>query len=526
MKKMIFLPIALLSLASCTGNFEDYNKRDQYGLTPEELTRIPAGAQNLKALATWIMPDQENGWQMDMDLAGAYSGYNGTTHPAFMNDYNAYTPRYGWEQYPYRDTYGNHLYADFNAIKALDPDNLDRPEYALASIMRVAITQRLTDMYGALPYSKVNGIDLNIPYDSQRDLYETMCSDLQRAAGILEALPQDFTKYKVFDPIYQGDMKAWARYARSLVLRMAVHMRAVNTAKARELAEWAVSNGVIETNAQNAVKASIDNPAYKVAVSWGDSGVGADIVSYLKAFQDPRLEKMVAPAPGRVGDQYFGLPMGNTVGAKSDQGATMFSKPNITKTSPIYILTAAEVAFLKAEGALFGWNMGGEDAEALYKKGVALSMEQWGITDSSVVDTYLAVTDTRGAYIDPQYPQLNNANFSSAITVSWASAGGDQEKQLARIITQKWIAGFPYQTIEAWTEWRRTGYPNFTPSLTNNSAGEVEDIHQDAQGRDRGGMRRNRYSQDEKLQNGANINNALQEIGGVDSRGADLWWAR
>jgi len=35
------------------------------------------------------------------------------------------------------------------------------------------------------------------------------------------------------------------------------------------------------------------------------------------------------------------------------------------------------------------------------------------------------------------------------------------EQQIKAIITQKWFAMDGNQNIEAWTEWRRTGYPDF-----------------------------------------------------------------
>jgi hypothetical protein len=46
------------------------------------------------------------------------------------------------------------------------------------------------------------------------------------------------------------------------------------------------------------------------------------------------------------------------------------------------------------------------------------------------------------------------------------------EENLERIITQKWIAMFP-EGQEAWSEFRRTGYPKLYPIAENNSLGDV-----------------------------------------------------
>ena len=58
---------------------------------------------------------------------------------------------------------------------------------------------------------------------------------------------------------------------------------------------------------------------------------------------------------------------------------------------------AAEAAFLRAEGALKGWNMGG-DAKTFYEKGVRLSFEEFGVSGA---DDYLAdATSIPGNYVD------------------------------------------------------------------------------------------------------------------------------
>ena len=53
----------------------------------------------------------------------------------------------------------------------------------------------------------------------------------------------------------------------------------------------------------------------------------------------------------------------------------------------------------------------------------------------------------------------------SIITVKWNEAD-DVEKKLERIITQKYLALFP-DGQEAWSEWRRTGYPRQIPPVNN-----------------------------------------------------------
>ena len=127
--------------------------------------------------------------------------------------------------------------------------------------------------------------------------------------------------------------------------------------------------------------------------------------------------------------------------------------------------------------------------------------------------------------MDPIQPDHSNPDFKSDVTVAWDSANGDVEAEKAMIATQKWIALFPYNTIEAWAEWRRTGYPNLLPALVNKSGGAVEDIHR-VNGRDRGGMRRLTFPQSEYENNKEGLQSGLQDLGGEDSYATDLWWAK
>ena len=64
-------------------------------------------------------------------------------------------------------------------------------------------------------------------------------------------------------------------------------------------------------------------------------------------------------------------------------------------------------------------------------------------------------------YIDP-IDASNNYQSPITIGVKW-NAGDSDETKLEKIITQKYIALFPY-SFEAWTEMRRTGYPKTLPT--------------------------------------------------------------
>lgn len=518
MKKFLYFIATACVFSACTDNFEKYN-RNQYGISAEELARIPQGGNQLIDLQKLVLPEQENSYQMAFDMLSGYGGYSTTS---FTADYQVYNPRANWVNYIFDDTNAK-IYKAFNDLKSSAKADFSKDYYALGVILRAGIVHWLADIYGGLPYSQQEEGKQQIPYDTQRDLYLNLCQDISRAVQGLQQVDISNRQYQPFDQVYEGDMSKWIKYANSLLLRMAIRMQKVAPEQAKQYAEQAVANGVILANSENAQLKTADNPVLKMSANWGDSRVNAEITEYMNAFSDPRRAKYFTEVGQRnAGKKFFGSRTGaNGIITKPDP---RYSLPNVAKNSPIVWISAAEVAFLRAEGVLIGWNVGnGKSAEELYKEGIKLSFEQW---NANGYDEYILNQSKRGAFVDELQPQYN-ADFSSDISVNWNDANNNTQKQLARIITQKWIAMFPYGGLEAWAEWRRTGYPNFLPAVENKSAGVVQSITQDAQGRDRGGMRRLPYST--KEYSGANlkvVQEAVQDLQGPDNGGTDLWWAR
>jgi hypothetical protein len=85
---------------------------------------------------------------------------------------------------------------------------------------------------------------------------------------------------------------------------------------------------------------------------------------------------------------------------------------------------------------------------------------------------------------------------------------------LEKIITQKWIAGFP-EGYNAWAEWRRTGYPKLFPIVKNDSQGAISTEF---------GVRRLPFSSAEKSGNQDGVADAVQKLGGPDTGATRLFW--
>ena len=173
-------------------------------------------------------------------------------------------------------------------------------------------------------------------------------------------------------------------------------------------------------------------------------------------------------------------------------------------------MRASEVYFLRAEAALV-W--GGEfgSADELYKQGIAMSFQENGISAS--VDNYMNSDEIP---VKHDFGGRYSCSFAAHHAVT-AKFEGDQEEKLEKIIIQKWIALFP-NGQEAWTEWRRTGYPDLNPVMVNEGSFQGATVE--------GGGRRMIYpasfKDTEELKAALQLFNNGQ--GGEDKSSTRLWW--
>lgn len=510
--------VSLLITGSCMDN--DIN-RNPFETTQEEMERDNYNVgSKLKTLESQVIPTQEHLYQfMEAMCGGSYGGYFSETRTGWGEKFSTYNPKSDWLQGAFSTVFTN-TYPNYRKLMKLK----DAPvPQAIAKVLRVAIMHRTTDMFGPIPYSKIvvegEAAALSAPYDSQKDIYTQMFIELDEAdKALIENSNLDPSALKKLDDVYYGSVEKWRKYLHSLQLRMAIRLSYVPEMKdeARRIAEAAVAAGVITDNADNALFHVAENRSALCFNSWNDYRVGADIICYMNGYQDPRREKYFTLGKSKDKDNkpiedFYGMRIGTQpTGVSDDDIIKTYSNRRMSATDPYTWMTAAEVAFLRAEGALRGWAMGGE-AKDLYEQGIALSFTQHGVSGA---ETYVANTKlVPAAYADPL--GIASTSAPSGITIAWNSdpQGDHFEENLERIITQKWIAIFPLG-IEAWSEHRRTGYPKMLPIVDNKSKfPELTDI----------GIRRLPYPSNEYSLNGGHVEEAVQMLGG-DNINIRLWW--
>lgn len=507
-KGLVALAAGSLFFSACTAGFEDINdpkealNAQQLGVDNTNMTSFIA------KLINQAFPEQENAYQMNMDLIGnqlgrymtyTVSGWNGKNFAVF----NAPD---GWVRYPFRDVRPNVESAVAEIVQLLGESNYAEDlNYNWALILRAHAFLHLTDKYGPMPF----GYDKNNlgTYNSQEVIYKGLLADLNAAISYLTRNNPGNLNV-TGDKIYGGDMAKWLKFANSLKLRIAIRMRYAEPALAKQSAEEAVNAGVIESNDDNALRYYSPRGLYKTSVEWGDSRMAAEIDVYMNGYGDPRLPKYFSEASEVTTRPYIGSLVGANIGSK-DRAVKLYSAANTTKEQAGIWMTAAEMYFCRAEGALAGWSNMGGSTEELYKQGVQASFAQWGAGDAT---TYLSSSAMPAAYTDATGGYGIGLPAPSTITPAWDDRASDEVK-LQRLITQKWIALFP-NGQEAWSEIRRTGYPM------------IFDIQTSKNGYSEKVPNRIPFDSEERVNNPSGYAAGVAALGGADNYSTKMWWQK
>lgn len=508
--KHITLGAALLMLAGgCTDKFEEYNT-NQYQIHEADPATL------MKSMIETIVNIQQNDSQMMDQMVGQLGGYLCCSNTWSGTNFGTFNPSDAWSAGPWNTPFEK-IYGNFFQIQ--EATNSTGHYYAFACMIRAITMLRVADCYGPLPYSQVKKGNFYVAYDSQEEVYKHILEDLANAASVLYDYYVGISGFAPLgsnDPVFGGNYASWAKLANSMRLRVAMRISNAWPDMAKEAAEAAVADkaGLIETNADNAMMdcGTQTNPYQLAAVSWGDLRVNANIVDYMNAYNDPRMPKYFnkSTMTGKT-DQYVGMRTGDS---NFDKGAaSAFSTPAISGSDKLLVFCAAETAFLRAEGILRGWNVGNKSAKEYYETGINLSMEQYTVA----ADDYLAIDQAPVVSHASDDVQNAPASITNTVSVKWDDNDNSLTgKNFQRIITQKWIANYPLG-MEAWAEYRRTGYPELYPCIDNLSDCGVSSIR---------GMRRLSFPYTEAQNNTANYNQGVAELGGADNEATDLKWAK
>ena len=355
--------------------------------------------------------------------------------------------------------------ADYIEKKASAEENMDY-FVAAAKILKAFGFEKLVDAYGDVPYSEAfKGVNNFFPkYDDGQAIYNDLLKQVDSAIMLIQNAGVDAITLGQNDVMYQGDMDKWLKFANTLKLRMLIRESGVIKDGVKDAMANTVAIGFITEDAD--VNPGYLNTAGKQSPMWSRYATspggslysdgynylraGGAALEFLKNNSDPRLFKIYAPkgiSPDKPAfftyepdaSKYLGVYYGDRATA-SDLGTTGTSGLGNGILSgfdaPATLISASQSYFLQAEAALKGWING--DPKELYESGITASFKSLGFSDED------AVTEAE-AY----YSQAKDL-------VGWDAS----TNKLKAIITQKWISMAYLHSIEAWSEYRRTGYPD------------------------------------------------------------------
>ncbi len=321
-------------------------------------------------------------------------------------------------------------------LTAITRSELGNDSYtAVAEILKAWTFLLLTNLYGDIPYTEY-ATTTTPAYDSQETVLRGLLADLSSAATLLSQSREGISG----DLVYGGDLTKWLKLANSLRLRIALELADRDEATAREIIAAAYSNR------QNLISGNDDNFSFRFTASpqwnpWAsafsardDQRVSKTLVDKLTELGDPRLPVFAQLPQDTSVDHYAGAGNGLSADAANNQGFYKVSRPGtafLADDAPAVFFTYAEVLFSFAEAAARGFI--NADAAALYSQAVSASLKQYGADEEEI----------------REYLQKDGVKYDAA---RWYESIG----------WQKWIA-FYGQGPDAFTDWRRLGYPTLTP---------------------------------------------------------------
>jgi hypothetical protein len=370
---------------------------------------------------------------------------------------------------------------------------------AITDIWECYVYFYLVGSYGPIPYTHMGDTSPVIAYDDENTIYTSLLSRLKADAAAINTTTTG-DKFPT-DPIYGGNMTQWIKFANSLRLRIALTVQVnLPALAATNIADVMANENTLLTSDADDPKLSYgtatgsQSPYYTNLVLTTNYINGAYPVmsetawTWFRTYNDPRMSAYFAPSqtPIQITDTltstadalhhivtyqipYAGQALANVLLAGWSLNATPADpsgtypltaptnaqvnmsqlQPSIIGTSasmrPFYIMTYAEVCFMKAEARLNYPSVGSKTADVYYYAGINANFAMWGLTQAQA-----------NTYQQQQGIQWGTAaaGFNGSIGLYRTNLTATDNAK--RIWLQEWLNYFPDEAFEAWVLLRRT----------------------------------------------------------------------
>jgi len=332
-------------------------------------------------------------------------------------------------------------------------------DVGIAKVLKAYSYFVVTDTWGRVPYSEATmGSENRKPvFDTQESIYNAVQTLLDEAIADLQK--DNISTTGSEDYIYGGDPDAWILAAYSLKARYANRLSNIDATGSAAEALAAAANGFVSSddnftfdNWSNDL--GHENTWFQEENERRHHSLSVTFYDILDGINDPRIPLFLT----QVNGEYVPAQNGTS---EEDQAGTIYSKFTenvINATEPLPIMTYAELKFIEAECHLRKATPDEAAALTAYEAGLDAALVQAGV-DTASVTAYKA---------QPEVLPTDAANLT-----------------LDMIYKQKYIHLWPYGAVEAYAEWRRTGYPSMTnpfetprrfPYPQNEISGNAENV--------------------------------------------------
>lgn len=452
--KILFLSAGVLSITSCK-KFLNTNT------DPDNISDAPL-AQLLTSA------------QVNLGFEGGSDLYRYSTLIAQQMSGQASQPNqtYEYDRYNIQGSDENNLWGSMNSTTLSDIELIIKkaaatssPYYGgIAKILKAYEYSLMVDAWGSVPYTEAQQLDKNTQpkYDKGEDIYTSILQLLTDAVTDLNSASSTYTPGSNSVMYTNSNFSAvkgnWIKLANTLKLRLYLHYSKKDKASAVSNMTSLINSAGVTFMASTADNFQMpffnvpkqQNPIQQFEASRANYLFANDrMVSMMVGKSDPRLPFYFTPFPfNSAPATYKGVKPGDPVGIAYSRvhsylrgtatgtpvmqanGGILAGAYVYSGAAPIRMLTYQEYCFIRAEAALYG---APGDPQAWFTAGITASMQDAGVAAGDIT-TYLGLNGT---------------------------LTGTDDQKLQQIIEEKYVAIFG-ESMEPWTDYRRTGYPTLT----------------------------------------------------------------
>lgn len=408
---IVFLTVsALLFLKAC--DLQEVNEN------PNAVTEVPANVllpYNEESLARLMIGTTQ---VMSGIFVQYYEGVE--NHPLPVQTYRIDEALY--TEWNFQDYYNGPMINLKQMIDIAEQDG-NIPHYAgIGKTLLALALGNVTSLWGDVPYTEALQGSLNLypTYDDQKSIYENIQLLLDEAIVDFES-ENPGMEPETDDLFYAGNIEKWKQTVYALKARYYLHLSKRTSDLDYNPAQEALSA------VENAYQSSSDDLVYQYGYSAAEQ---SPFYSYTRlGYIKPNTQfTMLLFGKNDPRDTlFYSIKYGE---------ANLEDRFYTSPESPVHMMTYYEQKFIEAEARL-RINESDPEIQNALNEAVYANMKKMskGMIHDTIINDYL--------------------NNQVVLT-------GNFDDDLETIMVQKYIA--MYATIESWTDYRRTGYPELTPN--------------------------------------------------------------